>query len=784
MTRMNIRYILPGLFCLVILSVSAAADSLIGRRITLDAGHGGRESGAVGLGGLREKDVNRDVVDVLKQMLEEAGAEVFLSREEDETVSLQDRVKRHKDWGSDLFVSVHHNANAQIDRSINRSEVYYHYTDRRGPSRDLAYETARRLHQKLGFPDSEAKVIHAYYVLRENDYPAILGEAAYISNPTAELLLRDPELIRLQAEGYCEAIVDFFDKGYPDISWEGIAHEGQIISSTGPFLQSPVFVVSVTDESQGVNPAAIQVEINGEPAEYRYVSEEGKIYFTSKSPLPGGHHRFRVVVQNNAGRYGLAVEQGFVIKAKPAVLHLEFEPEQIPYSRDAVVRCRLRVFDRHGLPIVESEEVNLQVVDGEIIQSESYLKNGYALMHFHPTRRAFKVLGEMGGMSTWWNMDAGSLIAQFQGRVTDALSGQPLESVLVLTAADQWAFSDRQGWFLISETVPGGEIRVGRAGYWQEKDEIPAVEEVVLQRDFALRPMFGGVLIGRSFVLDPEFGGRESGQVAPGGLRAADVNLHSARLTRQMLEAAGAQVELTRDEDATMSDVDRVRFGLARDFDWFISIRHAEPRPGENEPPELNISRAYARWDDAGQMARRFPKYLQEMLETDGADFKNSSTWEVMHASNRFQAIGVSPLFMTAPGAAERLERTATLRKEAQAILFGLVEYYAFVDAEGAFPEEPAEGPSFDSQLRQRTGEVVGVVRDAEYRTLDDVLIGLNDALYTATEQDGKFLWKYLDVGRHELTFSKPGYDTKRQEVRLSAGDREFLDVVLSTVLE
>ncbi|MCX7766786.1 MAG: N-acetylmuramoyl-L-alanine amidase, partial [Candidatus Sumerlaeia bacterium] len=149
---------------------------LKGKRICIDPGHGGEESGAVGVGGLRESDVNLRVALLLKEMLEKAGATVLMTRTDDRTVSITERWKFNRANNTDLFVSIHHNANAQVDRSVNRTEVFYHWNDDGGPSEDAARAVLREMQARFPLPDSKVYMCWAYGVLRENSYPAILGE--------------------------------------------------------------------------------------------------------------------------------------------------------------------------------------------------------------------------------------------------------------------------------------------------------------------------------------------------------------------------------------------------------------------------------------------------------------------------------------------------------------------------------------------------------------------------------------------------------------------------------
>jgi hypothetical protein len=82
----------------------------------------------------------------------------------------------------------------------------------------------------------------------------------------------------------------------------------------------------------------------------------------------------------------------------------------------------------------------------------------------------------------------------------------------------------------------------------------------------------------RSGVLDPDGGGDGSGGVGPSGTRAAHVNLRVARILRGFLEAAGAEVRLTRDGDDALSDIERVKISESFGAERYLRIGHrAEP---------------------------------------------------------------------------------------------------------------------------------------------------------------------------------------------------------------
>ena len=116
----------------------STSSALEGKKICIDPGHGGASSGAVGHEGLKESDINLKEALMLKEMLEDAGATVVMTRSDDSDIGITDRWKFNRAENAELFVSMHHNANAQGDDSMNRTEVFYHWNDRGGPSEDAA----------------------------------------------------------------------------------------------------------------------------------------------------------------------------------------------------------------------------------------------------------------------------------------------------------------------------------------------------------------------------------------------------------------------------------------------------------------------------------------------------------------------------------------------------------------------------------------------------------------------------------------------------------------------
>jgi N-acetylmuramoyl-L-alanine amidase len=105
-------------------SATTAPTTLAIRKIVLDPGHGGKDPGAIGIGGLAEKDIVLSVAKKLAARLRrEMGMEVILTRKDDRFVALENRTAIANAEDADLFVSLHVNASPNPEaRGI---ETYY-----------------------------------------------------------------------------------------------------------------------------------------------------------------------------------------------------------------------------------------------------------------------------------------------------------------------------------------------------------------------------------------------------------------------------------------------------------------------------------------------------------------------------------------------------------------------------------------------------------------------------------------------------------------------------------
>src|SRR6185295_5133008 len=128
---------------------------------------------------------------------------------------LSERVRRSEAFGPDLFVSIHHNADARGTHDINETQTYYKLGDD-GPSLDAAASVHRYLVRNLGI-DKQRIMPGNYHVLRNTTAPAILTESSYITNPDVESKLALASKQRLEAEALLLGIADYFARPRPVI---------------------------------------------------------------------------------------------------------------------------------------------------------------------------------------------------------------------------------------------------------------------------------------------------------------------------------------------------------------------------------------------------------------------------------------------------------------------------------------------------------------------------------------------------------------------------------------
>lgn len=182
-------------------------NAVSGKKIVIDPGHGGRDPGARSSSGLRESDVVLEVGLELANMLERAGAEVYLTRDSDVYLSLPERAQMANDISADIFVSIH--ANAAANTGAKGTETYYHHTPRDPRSSTLARELQRSLVEELNTVDRGVKQAN-FHVIRETNMASVLVELGFLTNAEDEAMMRRGNFSTQAARALFDGIESFY----------------------------------------------------------------------------------------------------------------------------------------------------------------------------------------------------------------------------------------------------------------------------------------------------------------------------------------------------------------------------------------------------------------------------------------------------------------------------------------------------------------------------------------------------------------------------------------------
>lgn len=174
----------------------------------LDAGHGGASLGAVGGTGSLEKNINLSTVMHLKELLENEGAKVILTRKDDSNVLNSERVRTIINSGADILISIHANApGASSDpEKIKGISTYYKYIGFRPLSTSIYNQVL-----KTGLEPNGNVGSFNFTLNSPTELPNVLVEQAFMSNPEDEMKLTDDNFRKELAEKIVKGVKDFLE---------------------------------------------------------------------------------------------------------------------------------------------------------------------------------------------------------------------------------------------------------------------------------------------------------------------------------------------------------------------------------------------------------------------------------------------------------------------------------------------------------------------------------------------------------------------------------------------
>lgn len=174
--------------------------------IVIDPGHGGTDPGSFGVSGehIKEKDLTLSTSLKLARMLSDAGAFVLLTREDDTTLELKDRVQFAINNKADILLCMHYNS--FFKPTTQGTETYYYNSN----SKLLGELVHKNMLDNLKRPDRLLSKVK-FYVIYNATMPSVLIEPLYLSNAEEERLGTDPAFQEKVAKSIFDAVKEYFE---------------------------------------------------------------------------------------------------------------------------------------------------------------------------------------------------------------------------------------------------------------------------------------------------------------------------------------------------------------------------------------------------------------------------------------------------------------------------------------------------------------------------------------------------------------------------------------------
>ncbi|MFH1845638.1 MAG: N-acetylmuramoyl-L-alanine amidase, partial [bacterium] len=572
---------------------------LRGRRIVVDAGHGGLFRGAVGLNGLSEAEVNLGVTLYLRGLLEWAGVEVHLTRTADYdfltpadssvAFDLAARIAVVDSIQPDVFLSIHHNSNSELDRDMNETQTYYPM-GREGADLDLARSIHKYLVRNLQI--EPAKIMAGnFFVLRNSPVPAVLGEPSMISNPVIEGRLSQARSLEIEATAYFLGLLEYFAGGMPRFVCE---FGDTIVGREAGHQPISWYFETGSADAPGLDPTSILFSVDDQPADVA-VSADGRLLtWHPAQEWLYGQHELVLSGRNLLGRSTPTVGAVWIGHERYGFT------TQFSAPADENTEGDLALFSWSSLGAPLSEYPHLSLTDADDRRESRILlpvypgTRGWLLIpvkDFPVGAQLRHAIGDEISLhridlrrsrlpAHWhWTMLQGCR-KTWPTQVVPGGAWRPRSPEIMTPDNTVWRVG---GKLTFDPTAPLVEIRDGTS-FWLEADgahpifadehHLPPWSEpgTAPPDTFHWRPVLAE-LIDTTIVLDPAGGGSEDDGIGPLGTRGADLNLRVAEKTASLLRGAGANVVLSRTDERWLPAEEKVLRTNDVDADLFLTIR-------------------------------------------------------------------------------------------------------------------------------------------------------------------------------------------------------------------
>ncbi|HLN61753.1 MAG TPA: N-acetylmuramoyl-L-alanine amidase [Symbiobacteriaceae bacterium] len=193
---------------------------LNGTTIVVDPGHGGDDPGAV-VGDTKEKKLVLEISQALESTLEEQGAKVILTRDEDKSLGgrlreeLGKRVAKADEHDAQVYVSIH----ANKDNCVCWGAQSFYQRKGNPAGKELAVAIQNQL--RLQTPTTRVALPANFFVLRKATVPAAMVEVGFLTNARERAMLQDRAYQRTLATAIAMGVADFFKSQVPETDLKG-----------------------------------------------------------------------------------------------------------------------------------------------------------------------------------------------------------------------------------------------------------------------------------------------------------------------------------------------------------------------------------------------------------------------------------------------------------------------------------------------------------------------------------------------------------------------------------
>ena len=659
---------------------------LKGFKICLDPGHGGQAhvpDYKRGPTGVREAEVNLRVAFHLRELLQQVGATVIMTRVDDSYVSLPMRSQIANEHGADFFISLHHNG---IDNpKVNYTSTWYHGdADDSRQSLDLARYVQQGVSDALQLPTSPASGLYSdklitasgFGVLRLTECPAVLCEASFLSNPEEEAKLQEDDYLRKEAYGYFLGIARYVEGGFPKGVLVAPEHAAAIQTKT-PRLQ-----IQVMDglhergawmlKRQQVFTDSIRVKVDNVDVPYHYDRGTDQITVSIDKPLSNGVHLVQTELVNYYGNHSLPAPQWFKVAPPAVALDLSTWTDTLPADGKSYVGISVTARDAEGMPIADDEPIYAQTSNGALAETRRLSKNGSARFYLYADDTPGTATVEVSYGQTrqsltihFANIDR----AIVQGQVSDADSREPIQDAQLQTDSGLTGSTDAEGHFFIktdAESKDFGEttlhISVGVGSpnpYYPDKHKIHIQSNRATVVDVELHPIADGAFVSTTLVLDSQTDTPETRELIT--------------ILEGMLKLAGAKVYNIHTAGLKMSVEERIKkINAIKDKGYYLQINHGERRKGQSA-----VVAAHYRGNQGTEtfLKRILEQFNRTLYETPIVTVQDRTTPEIQQTNKMAMTLQIQSLN----------HPNASVVREAHAIFFGA---WTFLKGDGEIPIE------------------------------------------------------------------------------------------------